>query len=87
MDTPIHLAAKLKFLPLQEKFDIINVQLTDKTGSAAVQGVNQPYEDLIEANDINGGVEKRLEETKIVRALIESDTKFVTDPEKVIVLG
>jgi hypothetical protein len=85
---PYHLAAKMKFIPLGEKFDLINVQFTPKDlQSSRRMGVNHPFEDLQEVDMVNVGVAARRVEANTVRSLIDSETPFVTDPEKVIVLG
>jgi hypothetical protein len=80
-------AALLKFKPLEIEFDIINTVFTDKDGSASITGVNQPYEDLQESDDINANLAQRISESNAIRKLIRGSGSIVADPDKVIVAG
>jgi hypothetical protein len=80
-------AALLKFKPLEIEFDLINTVFTDKIRSASITGVNQPFEDLQESDDINGNLAQRISESNAIRKLIRGSGSIVSDPDKVIVAG
>jgi predicted extracellular nuclease len=66
------LVATFKFLPLQYKFDMVNVHFSSKGGSAAIMGVQQPFEDLQESADVNGGLDERLVQSAAVAEYVKA---------------
>jgi hypothetical protein len=79
------ISARLEFIPLEQEFDIINVRFQSNLGGPfPSSGVNQPFEQLLDVEEINSDVNKRLEQSNAVRDLIE---EVVEDQSKLIVLG